>query len=480
MLIGGCKKDDPQSDLSGRVNISGASAADAIIEVYDVPNISDDVLWNRMNEYTAVGFPYIPNAVFEWRASASSRRAQTSAGEDGSFKISELPEGDYFVIVRKPHYGWSEPISANMRGQSLDIGTITLFPEDTIQSGTFITENTVWRSKRHYVVELNVYINNDVKLTVEPGAVVRMGDGGRIFVLGELAAEGTPESFIKFTSDNQTNPSDLDWQRINFDVAAAPPLFRYCTFNFCESGILSATGGGIVENCYFNRIGGYAMDLSGSQAAAGDSVIVRRNVINGIPFGMRIVQVNETGMAIEKNALFNCSSFGIDINTVYGGSIYCNWFFNCGRNDTLPGPETGVTSLMGMRNVEIYRNVFELSWYALALGSRVDSSVHIHSNRFIRLNRVMNVGVTNDGAGPSFPTFYSNCLENCAGYFIFVESCHVNNIPINATGNYWGTLSSSTIENRFNDCRNDPECPCIEYQPFLTSCPLSVVGICED
>lgn len=479
-MAGGCKDDESGSAaVSGSVSVQGASAADVIVELYDLPSLQDNNTWTTLAAQSSVGFPYRVQAIFDWRAAAQSLRARTTTGGGGAFELSGVPDGRYVIIARKSSFGWSAPRVIELRGQAVSAGTLTLFPETVLENGTAISENTTWLTGRHYVVEQMLIVEEGAALTIEPGAVVRFGDRGNMNVFGEVIATGTSDSYVIFTSD-QGNPQAFDWYYVYVAQGARPPVFRYCSFRYCDAAIVSATGGGIVENCYFAVVGSQAITLTGSRAAPTDSVLVRRNVVNNVPVGMEIQQTITSPLVVEHNGLFDCSVFGMVLDSIYTGDIYCNWFHNCGRSDTLPGPVTGVISMAHTRNTEFHRNYFQLSWYALSLGSKVDSSTHIHSNSFFRINRVMNVATTPQRYGPSFPTFRGNSIELCDRYNIFMHSCQVNTEQIQAPDNYWGTASESAIRSRFNDCQNDPTCPCIMYQPYLSAPPGSGVGICED
>ncbi|MBU0510067.1 right-handed parallel beta-helix repeat-containing protein [bacterium] len=476
-LICGCKEEDKPSAIEGRVSVTNGSAAGVKVELYNAPAYENTTAWSTTAAHPMVGFPYSLQAVFDWRT-ATAVDSLTISG-DGAFSFPDVADGSYVVVARKPHYGWSVPVLVESRGQSVQTGTLALFPEDSIPNPTYMAQDTRWTSGRHYVVDQLLVIEPGVTLTIEPGAVVRFENLGYMIVSGGLIAEGTPSAHIHFTSNAAVNPQAFDWGYVTVSEGAEPPVIRYCTFTYCEVGVHSIGGGGMVENSYFARIGSQAVNMSGVGAGVGDSVIVRRNVIDHIPVGVHIGQIHGTGMAIEHNAIVNCSSYGVEVDSVNGGQIYCNWFFNCGRSDTLPGPATGVTSLSFMWNVDIHRNHFQSSWYALSLGSRVDSSVHIYGNYFYLVNRVMNVGVTPDRSGVSHPRFYGNTIERCVGYNIFMHSCTVNYLSINAPENYWGSDSESFIISRFNDCNRDRTCPCIWYLPFLTSPSTNNVGICE-
>lgn len=484
-LLSGCKEEEVQRGIRGTVSVDGGSAAGDSVLIYDMPVFAETSVWTITQRNPAVGFPFRLQAAFDWRF--NTPRAATAAGNDGSFRFDGFPDGDYVLVAFKPGYGWSVPQAVTVAGQTADAGTLRLQPEFTLPGNAIITENTRWLAGRHYVLAQNLTVNNGVTLTIEPGAVVRVGDGGRIQVFGNIVADGTPDAHVVFTSNQRNSPLSGDWRYILFASSAdQPPRFRYCTFSFCEFGVRSLRPGGTFEFCLFSRIATEGADLTGNPGGLStEPIILRNNVVDDrfprVPVGLRVVQHRGAELTVEKNAIFGCLASGLQLEAIVGGTVHCNWFFNCGRSDTVTGVSGSVIDIGDIRGMTISNNEVHSSPYGLGVGSRVDSTVIIQFNRFSRLNRVMDVGVTQDRSGPSNPTFADNCISNCDRN-IFINSCHINYRTINAPRNFWGTSSEATINSRNWDCIDVPgpvfPCPCVHYNPFLTSCNISGVGIC--
>jgi hypothetical protein len=474
LVSGGCKKQEEPGGISGTVVVEGGSAAGASVELYQMPTFDDVSVWTTARNNPAVWFPYSAQAAFDRRVEGARLRGSTTAGSDGSFSFPDMPEGSYVAVAFKDEFGWSRPVTVTLRGGNLPVGTLMLYPE-THYAGGGLSEDTRWQAGRHYVIDRDLHVSANVTLTIEPGVVVRVGDQMKLQVGGTLVCEGTADSFIVFTSD-LPNPQASSWQYVRFVSGAAAPLFRYCSFRFGSDGIYSTTPGAQVEYCYMADLVTVGINLTGD-VAGGRPTILRHNVIDHIAQGIRLTQ-SRAELLIERNAIVNVTDYAMDLESITGGAVYCNWFRNCGRADTLPGQATGVIFLHDIHGMEIYRNDFQWSWYGLAVNSRVDSSVHIHHNNFTMMNRVVNLGVNPDRTGPGYPRFNYNCLTACTNFFIRNDACLVNTMPMDATNNYWGTLSQAAVRRQIYDYEDDPVCPVIQTDPLLASCPTGEVGLC--
>jgi hypothetical protein len=77
-----------------------------------------------------------------------------------------------------------------------------------------ISTDTIWAADVH-VINGFVTVNDDVKLSIQAGAVVKFNSGAYMSVVGTLKAVGTASNKIIFTSLN-ASPSPSDWDDIRF------------------------------------------------------------------------------------------------------------------------------------------------------------------------------------------------------------------------------------------------------------------------
>ena len=476
LLCGGCKKpEEEKSGVTGHVSSPDGDAAGVTVELY-APLASSNDAWAGSAANPAVGFLYDLPSAWDYRRQATRLLASYTTGADGAFEFPDLADGDYILSARKDGYGWSVSRTANVHGQSVDAGTVALAEVVTLPANAMLTGENRWLSERHYVVQSVLTVAAGATLTIEPGAVVRLPMNGRINVLGTLVAEGEPGRFIIFTS-NETLPDAADWLYILFSESAAPPRFLYCAFRYGDDAIRALRPGGRIEYCYFGSFGAQGVSLRGTADAEMDSIVVRRNVMIGVPLGLQVDNVPaQRPMLIERNAISGSSKYGVDIQTVRTGAVHCNWFYDCGR--TGASGVTGALHIFNARDLEVDHNEFRKSQYGVDLGSQVDSSVHIHYNYFYQDTTAMYVGYTPESQGPSFPHFNYNCIQAIKRYHVQLSACLINTEPIDATNNYWDGYSGTSLQHFLYDREDESRCPYITVGTILPTCDRTQAGLC--
>lgn len=154
--------------------------------------------------------------------------------------------------------------------------------EGFILSGLIAEDMTLVAIPGHpWIVAADTQVQAGVTLTIEPGAVLKFGKGGRsvsnasLTVYGSLQAAGTPEKPIVFTSirdddawgdsngdEGATSPDVGDWGTIH--IASGRPdavrVFRHCVFKYSGSdggrdcaAIECRSGGAVIADCTFDR-----------------------------------------------------------------------------------------------------------------------------------------------------------------------------------------------------------------------------------
>jgi hypothetical protein len=478
-LLASCKQsDDAKNGISGTVAVEGGTADGVTVDVFAKPTYDQNSAWFQAERSATIGFPYNLSAAFDWRTQIPI--ASVTTGSNGAFNFPDLTDRDYVIVARKPSFGWSKPLQASLRGQPINLGAITLYAE--LHPANTLTTSETWLSGHHYVLAGGggrFTINEGVTLTLQPGVVVRVGDGWPIFVRGSLVSEGTEENFITFASDETDTVTTGHWQYIKFEeTAESPPSFRFTRFSECGTGILSSTSSATIENCYFVRCENNAAYLTGH----GGKKSFKRNIVDAVDSGIRMYGsqgLPVDSVFIENNIFIDCNRYAVFTSVGVGGSIYCNGFYYCGRSDST-GATSGTIYLSDVHDLEVANNAVFKSWYAFNLGSKVDSSVNIHDNWLSNIMTVMYVGVTNERRGASYPTFRFNCMYTISGWFIRIIACIHNSHDIEAHDNYWGT-SRTGIESGIQDCSDPPEgagCGCVNYDPPREVC--SSAGLCTE
>lgn len=135
-----------------------------------------------------------------------------------------------------------------------------------------ITEPTLWtKSESPYFLNCNMVIQENQKLTIEPGVEVISTEHGAITVLGQLIASGTELDSIRFSVIDTTGFSTMNhkgWQGIvisNNALNSDPTLLDYCNIEYVNKSDAYGTNGALsikdnsrvrVNHCCFKRNSG--------------------------------------------------------------------------------------------------------------------------------------------------------------------------------------------------------------------------------
>lgn len=133
-----------------------------------------------------------------------------------------------------------------------------------------ITEPTLWtKSESPYFLNCNMVIQENQKLTIEPGVEVISTEHGSITVRGQLIASGTELDSIRFTAIDTIGFSVLThkgWQGIVIsNNALKPTFFEYCNIEYVNKVDAYGTNGALsisnnsrvrVNHCCFKRNSG--------------------------------------------------------------------------------------------------------------------------------------------------------------------------------------------------------------------------------
>ncbi|MCK4662192.1 MAG: T9SS type A sorting domain-containing protein [Bacteroidales bacterium] len=123
-----------------------------------------------------------------------------------------------------------------------------------------ITENTIWNYDTVFVNN-NVFIPDNIGLTIEPGTNIIITAYYCINIQGNIKAKGTETNKIKFTVSDTTNFSDTStisggWDGIIFDNTPATndsSIFEYCILEYGKA-IVDTSKGGVLYVNNFSKI----------------------------------------------------------------------------------------------------------------------------------------------------------------------------------------------------------------------------------
>ena len=153
--------------------------------------------------------------------------------------------------------------------------TITIEPESSapyrerVQVGGPITQDTTWSGDKIYEAQDNISIPAGVKLTIEAGAVVRLADGKKLLVDGELVANGVMKDGepIPIVFTNIPGSLDLDWDGIEVRSGGHADLLLV-VIEKALTGLYMNGGGVTMGNVLFqNNIVGFDTGVTKKQVS---------------------------------------------------------------------------------------------------------------------------------------------------------------------------------------------------------------------
>jgi predicted outer membrane repeat protein/parallel beta-helix repeat protein len=142
-------------------------------------------------------------------------------------------------------------------------GSGNLLSNGLVVSGT-VGSNQTWSSTPllPIVLQSSVSVSNNVRLTIEPGTIVKFGSGGQLYVYGALDANGAKDNPVVFTSlkddtyGGDTNgdgtasaPAAGDWYGIYLNGSSTYQGIG--EFDFCIFRYGGNAGGSADANVYF-------------------------------------------------------------------------------------------------------------------------------------------------------------------------------------------------------------------------------------
>ncbi len=485
-----CSNTGPQTGtLSGTINLEGQSDhSGIIIGIYKLAELDPDIV-EANQKWPHIGVIINQMTEFDHRFGTLIKTGETDAS--GYFEIKDIPTGVYNVVAIKDSFGFryiynvqindgNNELSAknkdkrskiksenstdvlNLSSLVFDLNNrtsdLTLFPETTISSD--ISTPTTFLSNHHYIIEQDIIVDDE--LTIEHGAIVRLNDGVKLTIYGDLTAVGEEDNFIWFTSNDSifsfsvfrfpSFVSLYEYKSIELDGTFNKQV-SYCKFDHAGTGLLSKVNGFEISDCVFRDSNcGFMAEYVDSTFC---SNLLCENITGGSEGGIYFSHVTEG--CIEKNVINDCEN-GIQIKNNSNPEVKNNFLKNRKYNiwilwDSLP---------------LIHYNEF---------ANENSYGVYNHKSfRLIQYNNFHNyIGVLYNECHPEVSEIHNNNFF-CSLYAIKIRNTVYQTADINAENNYFGTVDITEIQNLIwdkNDLdENDPTYPhtgIVNFTPFLLS-----------
>ncbi|MDP3149936.1 MAG: FISUMP domain-containing protein [Ignavibacteria bacterium] len=187
------------------------------------------------------------------------------------------------------------------------------FYAQTNVSGLIASDRTWTLAESPYIVTGNILVNTGVRLTIEPGVVVKFNSLKAMQIDGELIVRGNANNKITFTS-NLPSPAAGDWGYI---------LFTNSSVDAQYDGSGNYISGSILEYCTIEYAGGASVSDNGSLRLDGAHPSINySHISNGNSDGIRGYNLSNTlDLRITNSRISdNNSSNGGNTGAIYIGA----------------------------------------------------------------------------------------------------------------------------------------------------------------
>ncbi|WHI49142.1 right-handed parallel beta-helix repeat-containing protein [Microbulbifer sp. VAAF005] len=275
----------------------------------------------------------------------------------------------------------------------------------------YLTEDTTLLADTTYTLVSSLHVKSGVTLTIEPGARIEVGGRFSLKVYGTLDAQGTSDSPIVFTSD-ESAPAAGDWYGIVAQSGGTVNL-DYVTIEYGDYGLYAASGSIFsLDNSTLQRFdesGVYAYNASGS---------------------------------ISNSTIQYANEYGVNLIGTADVTVSGNMIMNNLVGIRISGFSSGVTTPVITGNT-----IAGNSSYGFYLYGRRDADYDPQ------------------------PVITGNSIHSNSGYDIFTDYYESGALTVNATGNWWNTTDTESIEAEIIDYATSSSSanykPIVDYSGYL-------------
>jgi len=424
----------------------------------------DTALAHIREQYTNVGFSLNQNSEFDHY----DRQVvlSTESREDGTFELSNVPNGVFNLVVEKTGWGFRYVYDLSVKHDVSLTDSIYLYPEKHLSgawNGDYVIED--WH---HIVADNDLIFLSDSSLKIGSNGFLRIANNARVDVHGTLEAQGEAGSMFHVLADN-VGASRVTGNSTQFNSLVMQP-----TANIVDGAISWGRFKGGVRTIGLNDI---------------DEVLVKNCRMVSSSEGININQ--SSGINLENNVF---STFEGSINNIGVNAFSASGFTM--KNCVLSGMKKGIEVYNG--GVNNYHN------NALV---NMDSAMGLYDTQaFVKNNllRAKELGLRVAGTNTSLVEYNQIEAKVCiaigySGYYygslpsiqrnnLLCESYYIRVVPpnsgiIEAKNNYFYSVDAQHIESKIYHKPDYPEeaqntVAVVEYLPFLST-KVQTAGITQ-
>lgn len=226
----------------------------------------------------------------------------------------------------------------------------------TITAPTSITSNTTWTSDNLYIIQSSTTVQAGVKLTIQPGTIIKFQTGTYMNIKGTLDALGTSDNNIIFTSykddsyggdtngdGSTTTPAKGNWNYLG-SYTGGTVNCSYCVIRYSgnNQATIYSTGGELhIDRCSIEMSNSRGIEIKGTASIIDNDIsnftttgvyvnsgtpIISGNTIIGGNYGIYVANgspniINNNSDNNANTAIYVANGFPvIKDNTLNGGS----------------------------------------------------------------------------------------------------------------------------------------------------------------
>jgi len=330
-------------------------------------------------------------------------------------------------------------------------GTRAAIPGQIVKDN--ITQNTTWDLSFPFIyVMADVWVEDNVTLTILPGVIVKFDVGKSLRVKGGIIADGAPFQNISFIPYSDT-PATGDWAGIMLENSTDSCIFDNVNIKYSAGGIACWGINASITNSYI----GFSL-YYGILCGENSSPVVKNNYINFTTWA-GIICDNKSTPVVENNRI-KTSYYGIvcyDVAEVRYNKIETCWLGIVGWGNATIAFNEVVDCMDGIQ-----------AFYA---APRIENNVirscdgngtrFMHSNATVKNNRLVfnNVGMDIDydsrGILDNMVNNTVNGIEITDCFYVGQNDLVIDNLFIDSgwSKGYYGSLTAQGSVTLY-DCRN--------------------------
>lgn len=185
--------------LSGTVSLENQTDNSGItIAIYNLAELDPEIV-SVNNEYPHIGVIINQHTEFDHRLQTPIRA--TTSDSNGDFEMKDIIKGTYNIVIMKQGWGFKYLYEIEIYKGDNDLTNGIILFEEKSYSGV-ISENLIFETDHHYIIEDDTTLLPNLSLVIQPGAIIRINPDEDFTIHGSIKAQGTEDKMFWITSND--------------------------------------------------------------------------------------------------------------------------------------------------------------------------------------------------------------------------------------------------------------------------------------